>query len=50
MKAKPERVYFSVGNKESKTLNTYMKTVENNTREIESISRKHGYRDFHTRV
>lgn len=42
MKAKPERVYFSVGNKESKTLNTYMKTVENNTREIESFYRSQG--------
>lgn len=42
MKTKPERVYFSVGNKESKTLNTYMKTVENNTREIESFYRSQG--------
>lgn len=42
MKAKPDRVYFSVGNKESKTLNAYMKTVENNTREIESFYRSQG--------
>ena len=42
MKTKPERVYFSVGNKESKTLNPYMKTVENNTREIESFYRYQG--------
>ena len=42
MKAKPERVYFSVGNKESKTRNEYMKAVENNTREIESFYRKQG--------
>lgn len=39
MKAQPERVYFSVGNKESKTRNEYMKAVENNTREIENYFR-----------
>ena len=34
LKAKPRRVYFSLGCKEAKTRNSYLKTVQQNTQEI----------------
>ncbi|MCD8212416.1 MAG: alpha/beta hydrolase [Oscillospiraceae bacterium] len=37
MKAKPDAVYFSLGEKESKTKNPYLKTVQENTDEIQKF-------------
>ena len=34
LKAKPRRLYFSLGSKEAKTRNHYLKTVQQNTQEI----------------
>lgn len=34
LKAKPRRLYFSLGSKEAKTRNPYLKTVQQNTQEI----------------
>ena len=42
MKAKPRRLYFSLGNKESKTRNPYLKTVQQNTQEIYEFYRSQG--------
>lgn len=42
MKAKPRRLYFSLGNKECKTRNPYLKTVQQNTQEIYEFYRSQG--------
>lgn len=34
LKAKPRRLFFSLGSKEAKTRNSYLKTVQQNTQEI----------------
>lgn len=39
LKAKPDFLYFSLGSKESKTKNQYLKTVEQATRDIEEFYR-----------
>lgn len=39
---KPTHFYFSLGNKESKTKNPYLKTVQEHTEEIEAFYRKQG--------
>ena len=39
---KPEHLYFSLGNKECKTKNPYMKNVQANTEEIEKLYRQQG--------
>lgn len=39
---KPEYLYFSLGNKECKTKNPYMKNVQAHTEEIETFYRKQG--------
>lgn len=44
MRAMPERMYFSLGSKESKTRNPYLKTVERNTLDIEEFYRLRGIR------
>ena len=42
MKAEPDRLYFSLGNKESKTRNPYLRTVQQNTQEIYDFYRSKG--------
>ena len=42
MQNRPDCLYFSLGNKESKTRNPAMKPVEQNTREIEDFFRSKG--------
>ncbi len=37
MKARPDHIYFSLGDKESKTRNQYLKTVQDNTAEIQAF-------------
>lgn len=39
---KPEHLYFSLGNRECKTKNPYLKTVQAHTEEIEKFYRKQG--------
>lgn len=39
---KPERLYFSLGSRECKTKNPYLKTVQNRTEEIEAFYRRQG--------
>lgn len=39
---KPEYLYFSLGDKECKTKNPYLKTVQKHTEEIEAFYRKQG--------
>lgn len=39
---KPDYLYFSLGNKECRTRNPYLKTVRDNTEEIESFFRQMG--------
>ena len=41
-KGNPEHIYFSLGNKENRTRNPYLKTVEENTKVIEEYFRKSG--------
>lgn len=40
--AEVERVYFSLGDREAHTRNRYMKSVEENTREVESLFARRG--------
>lgn len=42
MKAEPDRLYFSLGNKESKTRNPYLRRVQQNTQEIYDFYRSKG--------
>ena len=42
MKCRPECIYFSLGNKESKTNNACLRTVRSNTEEIEACYRNMG--------
>lgn len=42
MKILPKRIYFSLGNKECKTKNTYLKMVQSNTEEIEAFYKSQG--------
>ncbi len=42
-----EKIYFSLGNKESKVRNEVMKTVENNTKEIEKIYSSYGIKTIY---
>lgn len=42
LKCLPECVYFSIGDKESKTRNTYLKTVQNDTIEIAEFLKTQG--------
>lgn len=42
MMRKPDCLYFSLGDRECRTRNTYMKMVENNTVEIENLCREQG--------
>lgn len=42
MKICPDFMYFSLGDKESKTRNVYMRTVQKNTEEIEKYYRDNG--------
>ncbi len=42
MKRKPDRLYFSLGNKECKTRNPYMKEVQHNTEEINAFYSSRG--------
>lgn len=42
MKKRPDYLYFSLGNKECKTRNPVLKTVEDHTREIEEFYRGQG--------
>lgn len=42
MKAAPEKMYFSLGDKEAKTHNQYLKTVQENTEQIEKFYRASG--------
>lgn len=42
MAARPNRLYFSLGSKESKTRNRYLETVEPNTLDIEEFYRLRG--------
>ncbi|WP_346683863.1 alpha/beta hydrolase [Anaerostipes butyraticus] len=42
MAKEPECIYFSVGSKESRTRNPYMKTVRKNTEQIERFYREKG--------
>ncbi len=37
MRIRPDRMYFSLGDKESKTRNQYLKTVQDNTAEIQAF-------------
>lgn len=39
---KPKRLYFSLGDAESKTKNPYLKTVQSRTEELEAFYRKQG--------
>lgn len=42
MKKKPEHLYFSLGNRECKTGNPYLKVVQKNTEEVESFYQRKG--------
>lgn len=42
MKNKPDRMYFSLGNKESRTQNPYLRTVKENTEEIQTYYKNKG--------
>ena len=42
MKRKPDYLYFSLGDRECKTSNPYLRTVQNNTEEIEAYYREKG--------
>ena len=42
MVRKPDCIYFSLGDREHRTRNPYMKTVKDNTEEIENFCRKQG--------
>lgn len=42
MKVKPEKVYISLGNKEAKTRNPYMRTVQENTEAVVEFYRSSG--------
>lgn len=42
MKKRPDFLYFSLGDKECKTRNAYLKTVQENTEEIEKFYRENG--------
>lgn len=42
MKIRPEKIYFSLGDKEHKTRNQFLKTVRQNTGEIEAFYRENG--------
>ena len=42
MLVKPERVYFSLGDKEAKTRNQMLRTVEDNTKEICELIKNSG--------
>lgn len=42
LKISPEKIYFSLGDKEHKTRNPYLKTVRQNTEEIEMFYRESG--------
>lgn len=42
MAQKPDYLYFSLGDKENRTRNPYMKTVKDNTIEIENLYREQG--------
>lgn len=42
MRKKPEYLYFSLGDKESRTRNPYLKTVQKNTKEIQAYCQKNG--------
>ena len=43
MKKKPEKIYISLGNKESKTRNVYLKKVQENTEKIVDYYKSEGY-------
>lgn len=42
MKAVPEKIYFSLGDRECRTKNPYFKTVQDNIEAIEEFYRRHG--------
>ena len=42
MKIQPDHLYFSLGNKEAKTRNPYMRNVQENAEKIEKYYREKG--------